>query len=172
MGWYQRPKPGIVRRSQTVTEGETPVDVQEAIRSQRDHREADRTSQPPIDERRHAGAPHRRGVTTGLRFGKARGARPPRVTGSWQLNDRTAGGAMIVISTRASRKHRRARGDLWIKTWFFRRRGRAARPFAVVCGARPADAVSVTRSPAHPRASIDAEHRCWPRRPRPAAHRG
>src|SRR4029077_20864504 len=103
---------------------------------------------------------------------KARGARPPRVTGSWQLNDRTAGGGMIVIRTRASRKHRRSRGDLWIKTLFSRGLGRAARPMPVFRGAGPADAVSVTRPPAHTRASIEAEHRCWPRRPRPAAHRG
>ena len=60
---------------------------------------------------------------------------------------------MIVISTRASRKHRRSRGDLWIKTLFSRGLGRAAQPLPGFRGARPADAVSVTGPPAHTRAS-------------------
>ena len=64
---------------------------------------------------------------------------------------------MIVISTKASGKHRRSRGDLWIKTLFSRGFGRDERCLPVFRGSRPADAGSLMRSPAHTRASIEAD---------------
>jgi hypothetical protein len=45
----------------------------------------------PFD-RRHAEAPRGCSVATRLRFGDARRVRPPRATGSWQLNDRKSEG--------------------------------------------------------------------------------
>ena len=45
---------------------------------------------------------------------------------------------MIVISTRASGKHRRSRGDLWIKTLFSRGPGGGGSCLAVFLGGRPA----------------------------------
>ena len=63
MGWCQRPKQGIVQRSQTARRPwpkEKPPSMSgEAIGSRRDHREADCTSQPPLmseDTPGHLGA--------------------------------------------------------------------------------------------------------------------
>ena len=155
LGWWQRPEPGIVRHAQTVAGGGAPS-MCAAIGSQRDRREADCRSQPSLLSEDTPGTSRvqRRYRSTIWRSSGCTTTTGHRLVAAQRPQ---AGGAMIVISTRASGKHRRSGGDLWIKTLFSRGFGRDQRCLPVFRGSRPADAGSLMRSPAHTRASIEAD---------------